>query len=68
MTAMGFIDTALSVTLGNIVTICIVWACYQFHKHDHRAPWTAYVAFILPMLLIAGTVLVTEGLPIRYDG
>lgn len=60
---MGFLDTALAVTLGNVITLAFVWGCVQFHRHDFRAPWVAYAAFVFPVLLIMVTAYLTEALP-----
>lgn len=60
---MGVHDFAASVFLGNILTLCVVWACVQFHRHDYRAPWLAYVAFLVPVGYAMISVALTERLP-----
>lgn len=40
---------AAAVLLGNILTLCFVWACAQFHRHDYRAPWLAYAGALMPV-------------------
>ena len=64
---MSFTEFALAVFLGNTVTLCFVWGAVQFHRHDYKAPWTAYAAFAVPMLLVMLTIAVTEGLPPQFD-
>lgn len=56
---MGFIDTALAVFFGNLITVGACAALWQFHKLDYRAPWWAYGAFLIPLFLVIGTLLVT---------
>lgn len=61
------LDFAFAVFAGNLITLAFVWGCVQFHRHDYRAPWTAYVATLLPMLLLGLAIIVTEGLPPQFD-
>jgi hypothetical protein len=61
---MGMLDLAAAVFLGNALTLSVVWACVQFHRHDYRAPWLAYGAFLLPMGFLALSVLTEEQLPL----
>jgi hypothetical protein len=56
-----------AVFLGNVLTLSVVWAMVQFHRHDYRAPWLAYAALLMPVLILVGQVLVTEGLPPPFD-
>lgn len=67
MENFGFLDVAFAVFAGNLITLCVVWACVQFHRYDYRAPWVAYGAFLLPMLMLIVTILLTEGLPPHLD-
>lgn len=64
---MGFNDTAVAVLLGNIGTLCFLWACVQFHRHDYKAPWLAYAAFLIPLAFILAVTISTEGLPPHLD-
>lgn len=57
------VDLALAVFAGNAITLAFVWACFQFHKHDYRAPWAAYVAFTLPLLFVVATVIIADPPP-----
>jgi len=60
-------DFAAAVFLGNILTVIFVWGCFQFHRHDYKAPWVAYAAFMFPLLFLLASVVVTEGLPPQFD-
>lgn len=60
-TLYGMLDLAASVFLGNVLTLCVVWACVQFHRHDYRAPWLAYAAFAWPLIFLGISVYLTEG-------
>lgn len=64
---MNFLDLALAVFLGNAVTLAFAWSCSQFYRHDYKAPWLAYAAFLMPVLAVIGALLVTEGLPPQFD-
>lgn len=64
---MGYVDFMLAVMGGNLLTVCVVWACFQFHKHDYKAPWLAYLAFIMPVAFLGITIAVIEGLPPHLD-
>lgn len=64
---MGMFDVAASVMLGNLLTLCVVWAIVQFHRHDYKAPWLAYAAFMMPLLFLLASVVLTEGLPPQFD-
>lgn len=64
---MGFIDTASAVMLGNFGILIFGWACLQFHKHDYKAPWTAYAAFLIPLFYVVASALTIEGLPPQFD-
>lgn len=66
--SMEFSHYVTAVSLGNIMTLCVVWGAVQFHRHDYHAPWLAYAAFCLPLVLIAISVYLTEGLPTRIGG
>ena len=61
------LDTAAAVLFGNILTIIFAWSLIQFHRFDYKAPWLAYVAFLMPMAYLAISVLLTEGLPPHLD-
>jgi hypothetical protein len=58
---------AAAVFLGNVLTLSVVWAMVQFHRYDYRAPWLAYAALLMPVLILLGQVIVTEGLPPPFD-
>lgn len=60
-------DIASAVFLGNVLTLCVVWGASQFRAHDTDAPWIAYAAFILPILFMAFSIVITEGLPPQFD-
>ena len=49
--------------LGNLLTASVVWAIIQFNRKDFRAPWTAYIAFALPIVLLMFAVQVSGGSP-----
>lgn len=61
------LDFAAAVFAGNILTVIFVWGCFQFHKHDYKAPWLAYAAFTFPLLFLLTSVVATEGLPPQFD-
>lgn len=60
---MSFFDLALAVFAGNAMTIWFGAGLWQFHKHDYRAPWWAYGAFMFPLLMVLSTLYLTEVLP-----
>ncbi len=64
---MGFIDTALAIFFGNILSVCFVWGCFQFHKHDYRASWVAYAAFCFPLMAVLVTLIATGAAPPQFD-
>lgn len=55
------------VLIGNILTLCVVWSMVQFHRHDYKAPWLAYAAFLIPAIMLAGEIISTAGLPPQFD-
>lgn len=63
---MSFVDLALAIFAGNAITACFLWGFSQFVKKDEAAPWTAYVAFILPLACVALTIAIAEPLP-QFD-
>lgn len=64
---MDFTDFAAAIALGNIGTLSFLWGCVQFHRHDYKAPWLAYAAFLFPLFFILASVIATEGLPPHFD-
>jgi len=48
---MSMSEIASAVFIGNLMTASLVYAVVQFHRHDYRAPWMAYVAFLLPIIV-----------------
>lgn len=60
-------DIASAVFLGNLLTAAHIWGWVQFHRHDYKAPWTAYGAFIMPVLFMAASIITAEGLPPQFD-
>lgn len=65
---LRMLDFAASVFFGNVLTLSFVWACVQFHRHDYQAPWLAYAAFLMPLIYLASSIVLTEGLPPQFDG
>ncbi|WP_434286309.1 hypothetical protein [Celeribacter sp. SCSIO 80788] len=53
---MDLLDFAAAVLIGNLLTLCVVWGFQQFNKHDYKAPWLAYAAFLMPTLFIISSV------------
>ena len=64
---MPFFGETASVLLANLLTLSFVWGCVQFHRHDYKAPWIAYAAFLFPLIFLIGGMIVTEGLPPQFD-
>lgn len=60
-------DIWAGVFLGNILTICFVWGCVQFHKMDYKAPWLAYAAVAMPLIFLAMNQISTGHLPPQFD-
>ncbi len=58
---MDVTDIAAGVFLGGVLTVCFVWACFQFHKHDYSAPWLAYAGFLMPLLFAVLSLVPIEG-------
>lgn len=56
-----------AVFAGNLLALAFAWACVQFKRHDYDAPWLAYAAFVIPLLYLAGSIIVNEGLPPQFD-
>lgn len=65
---MGFHDFISAIFAGNVLAVCFVWACFQFHRHDYQAPWLAYAAFLMPLAYFMASLYLTEGLPPQFDG
>lgn len=55
------------VMLGNILTISIVWGMFQFQRHDYKAPWLAYAACVIPVLMLLASFVATGNLPPQLD-
>lgn len=64
---MGFHSVAAAVFLANVLAVAFVWGCFQFHKHDYKAPWLAYAATLMPLAYMVIGLLLTEGLPPQFD-
>lgn len=62
---MNFLDFAAAVFAGNAMTAAFLWGCFQLHKHDYKAPWLAYAAFIMPLGFFLISLSLTEGLPLQ---
>lgn len=56
---MDDLATWAGVLLGNVLTLCIVWALVQFHRYNYKAPWLAYAAILTPLALLASEVVST---------
>ncbi len=54
------------VLLGNVMTLSILWAMTQFHKHDYKAPWLAYAAFLLPVAFFVLSLIATGQVPAQF--
>lgn len=67
MAVMDLNDTAVAILIGNIGTLCFLWGCVQFHRHDFKAPWLAYAAFAFPLLFIIAATLANEAPPPILD-
>lgn len=61
------LDFAAAVFLANVLTVCFVWACVQFHRHDYKAPWLAYAAFMFPIVFLLLSLALTGELPPQFD-
>lgn len=46
---MTISELGSAVFIGNAMTAALLWGCVQFHRHDYRAPWVAYAAFLFPI-------------------
>lgn len=64
---MNIIDLAFAVFIGNLLTACFLWACFQFHKHDEQASWLAYFAFLFPICMALVTLYITGTVPPHLD-
>lgn len=62
---MSFLDLALAVTTGNIITLCFVWGATQLFKHDTEASYPAFAAFIFPLIAIAISIYLIEAQPLQ---
>lgn len=60
-------EIAAAVFLGNIMTVAVVWACTQFYKHDHRAPWLAYAVFFVPLAYFIAVLVSSGEIPPQFD-
>lgn len=61
------IDFAMAVFMGNVATIAFAWGFHQFHKHDYKAPWVAYAAFLMPLFMLMASLYVTGERPPMFD-
>lgn len=57
---MGFHDFIAAIFAGNVLALAFVWACVQFHRHDYKASWLAYAAFLMPVAYFAASLYLTE--------
>lgn len=64
---MGLLDFAAAIFLGNVLVVCFVWGCVQFHRHDYKAPWLAYAAFLFPIAFLFLSLAITGELPPQFD-
>lgn len=64
---MSFFDLAIAVFAGNALTVWFCAGLWQFHKHDYKAPWWAYGAFLFPVLMALSVIYLNEGLPPHFD-
>lgn len=64
---MGMNDIIAALFTANVMTLWFAWGLFQLHKKDMRAPWYAFVAVIAPMLFVAASVYLNEGLPPQFD-
>lgn len=64
---LGFHSLVSVFFLGNVMTLAFVWGCVQFHRHDYKAPWVAYAAFVFPLLYAMAGIYLIEGLPPQFD-
>ncbi len=54
---MDLFDLISAVFFGNVLTLCVFASYKQFVQKDYKAPWIAYVGFILPVLFGLGSVI-----------
>lgn len=54
------LDLAIGVFVGNIAALAIGWSLFQFHKHDHRAPFAAYCGGFILVGALAYVALVDQ--------
>lgn len=64
---MEFSDLIAAVFAGNVLAVAFVWGMAQFHKHDYKAPWLAFAATLMPLILVVLSLISTEGLPPQFD-
>lgn len=67
MLCMDFSDFVGAVLAANMVTALFIWGVMNLNKHDTDAPWVAYAAVIMPLIFVAASVILTEGLPPQFD-
>ena len=58
---MDMFDIVAGVFGGVMLSAACIWGFIQFEKHDYRASWGAYAAFLMPigfaLLVIWGNML-----------
>ena len=64
---MEIADFAAAIAIGNILTLSAVWGFRQFHLSGHNAPWLAYAAFLMPIIIVALSFAATAPLPPPLD-
>ena len=60
-------ELIVAVFAGNVLTLAFGWSLFQFHKHDYKAPWSAYAWFFIPLLFAGSVFFVTGELPPWLD-
>ena len=64
---MDFTNVASAVFLGNALTVIFLWGCVQFHRYDYKAPWLAYSAFLMPILIFIASMITSGLVPPQFD-
>lgn len=67
MSSMNFNDVAMAVFAGNLLTIWFLYGLWMFNKHDTEAPWSAYGACLIPIVMLMATFYLNGIAPPQFD-
>ena len=64
---MDLTDFAAAVSVGNLMTLSIVWGFSKIKTGDEEVFWLPWAAIALPLFFIVSSLILTVGLPPSLD-